>query len=161
MSDSLLPHGLQHVRLLCPSPTPRAYSNSCPSSQWWYPTISSSVTPSLPAFNLSQHQGPFQWGSSSHQVAKVLKLQLSISSSNEYSRLIFLRLDWFDILADQRTLKSFLQHNSKASIFLCSSFFKVQLSHPNMTTGKSIALSIWTFVSKVMSLLFNMLLGLS
>ena len=117
--------------------------------------------PSPPAFNLSQHQGPFQWGSSSHQVAKVLKLQLSISSSNEYSRLIFLRLDWFDILADQRTLKSFLQHNSKASIFLCSSFFKVQLSHPNMTTGKSIALSIWTFVSKVMSLLFNMLLGLS
>ena len=75
MSNSLGPHGLQHARLPCPSPTPRAYSNSCPSSRWCLPTISSSVTPS-PLFNLSQHQSFFQWVSSSHQVAKVLEFQL-------------------------------------------------------------------------------------
>ena len=81
----------------------------------------------------------------------------SISPSNDYSRLISFRIDWFDLLAIQRTLKSLLQHNSKASILLCSAFFIVQLSHPYMTTEKTIALTIWTFVSKVMSLLFNML----
>ena len=72
VSDSLQPHGLQHARLPCPSSTPRACSNSCPSNQWCHPTITS---PSLPAFNFSQHQGLFQWVSSFHQVAKVLELQ--------------------------------------------------------------------------------------
>jgi len=82
----------------------------------------------------------------------------SISSSNEYSRLISFRIDWLDLLALQRTLKSLLQHHSsKASIFQHSDFFMVQLSHPYMTTGKTKALSRWTFVGKVMSLLFNML----
>ena len=76
VSKSLRHHGLQHTRPPCPSPTPRAYSNSCLLSQWCHPTISSSLLPSLPAFNLSQHQGLFQWVSSSHQVAKVLELQL-------------------------------------------------------------------------------------
>ena len=82
----------------------------------------------------------------------------SISSSNEYSRLISFRIDWLDLLAVQGTLKSLLQHHSsKASIFQHSDFFMVQLSHPYMTTGKTKALSRWTFVGKVMSLLFNML----
>ena len=82
----------------------------------------------------------------------------SISPSNEYSGLISLRIDWLDLLSVQGTLKSLLQHHSsKASILQCSAFFIVQLSHPSMTTGKTIALTRWTFVGKVMSLLFNML----
>ena len=82
----------------------------------------------------------------------------SISPSNEYSGLISFRIDWLDLLAVQGTLKSILQHHSsKASILYCSTFFLVQLSYPSITTGKTIALTIWTFVSKVMSLLFNML----
>ena len=82
----------------------------------------------------------------------------SMSLSNEYSRLISFGIDCFDLLAVQGILKSFCQHhNSKASILQCSAFFMVQLSHPYMTTGKAIALTIWTFVGKVMSLLFNML----
>ena len=82
----------------------------------------------------------------------------SISPSNEYSGLIFFRIDWLDLLAVQETVKSLLQyHSSRASILRCSAFFMVQLSHPYVTTGKTIALSRWTFVGKVMSLLFNML----
>ena len=82
----------------------------------------------------------------------------SINPSNEYSELIFFRIDWFGLLAVQGTLKSLLQHHSsKASILWCSAFFMVQLSHPYMTTGKAIALTRWTFVSKEMSLLFNTL----
>ena len=84
--------------------------------------------------------------------------QLSISPSNKYSGLIFFRMDWFDLLAVQGTLKSLLQHHSlKASVLQCSAFFIVQLSHPYMTTGKIIALTRRTFVGKVMSLLFNIL----
>ena len=84
----------------------------------------------------------------------------SISSSNEYSGLISFRMDWLYLLEVQGTLKSLLQHHSsKASIFPCSAFFRVQLSHPYMTTGKTIALTRRTFVHKVMSLLFNMLFG--
>ena len=82
----------------------------------------------------------------------------SISSSNEYSRLISFRMNWLNLLAVQGALKSLLQHHSpKASFFRCSAFFTVQLSHPYMTTGKTMALTRWTFVGKVMSLLFNML----
>ena len=82
----------------------------------------------------------------------------SISPSNEYSGLISFRIDWFHLLAVQGTLKSLLQHHTlKASILWCSAFFMVQLSHPYMTTGKTIALTRWTFVNKVMSLLFNTL----
>ena len=89
---------------------------------------------------------------------KYWSFSFSISTSNEYSELISLRIDWFNLLAVQGTLKSLLQHhNSKASIVWHSTFFMVQLSHPYMTTGKTIALTIWTFVSKVMSLLFNTL----
>ena len=112
-------------------------------------------SPSPPTFNLSQHQGLFQWAHSSHQVAKVFSF--SINPSSEYSGLISFRMDLLDLLAVQVTLKSFLQyHSSKASILWRSAFFIVQLSHPYMTTGKTIALTRWTFVGKVMSLLFNM-----
>ena len=115
-------------------------------------------SPSPPTFNLSQHQGLLQWVSSSHQVAKVLEFQLQ----HQFFQLIFrtdlFRMDWLDLLAVQGTLKSLVQHHSsKASILQCSAFFMAQLSHPYMTTGKTIALTRWTFVDKVMSLLFNML----
>ena len=114
-------------------------------------------SPSSPAFNLSQHRGLFKWVSSSHQVARVLEFQLQHPSS-EYSELISFRMDWLDLLEVQGTLKSLLQHHSsKASILWRSAFFTVQLSHPYMTTGKTITLPRQTFVSKVMSLLFNKL----
>ena len=99
-------------------------------------------SPSPPAFYLSQHQGLFQWVSSLHQVAKILKFSFSISPSNEYSGLISFRIDWLDLLAVHGTLKSLLQqHSSKALILWRSAFFTVQLSHPYMTTGKTIALT--------------------
>ena len=91
-------------------------------------------------------------------MAKYWSFSLSISPSNENSGLISFRIDWFDLLAVQGTLKRLLQcHSSKASILRHSVFFIVQLSHPYMTTGKTIALTRWTFVDKVMSLVFNML----
>ena len=89
---------------------------------------------------------------------KYWSFSFSISSSSEYSGQISFRIDWLDLLAVQGTLKSLLQHHSsKASILLCLAFFTVQLSHPYLTTGKTMALTRWTFVGKVMSLLFNML----
>ena len=92
---------------------------------------------------------------------KYWSFSFSISPSNEHPVLISFRMDWLDLLVAQGTLKSLLQHHSsKASILWCSAFFTVQLSHPYMTTGKTIALTRWTFVGKVMSLLFNMLSGL-
>ena len=110
-----------------------------------------------PALNHSQHQGLFKWVSSSHQVAKGLKFQLQ-HQSFQYSGLISFSRDWLDLLAVQGTLKSLLQHrSSKASILWCSAFFIVQLSHPYMIVGKTIALTRWSFVGKVMSLLFSML----
>ena len=113
-------------------------------------------SPSPPAFNLSQHQGLFQLVSSSHQVAKVLEFLLQHQSFQWTPRTIFFRMDCLDLLAVQGTLKSLLQHHSsKASILWCSAFFTVQLSHPYMTTGKTIALTRQTCVDKVMSLLFN------
>ena len=103
---------------------------------------------SLPAFNLSQYQGLFWWVNSSHQVVKKYwSFSFSISPSNEYSGLISFRMDWLDLLAVQGTLKSLLKHHSsKTSSLQCSSFFIVQFSHPYMTTGKTIALTRWTFV---------------
>ena len=90
--------------------------------------------------------------------AKYWSFSFGISPSNEYSGLISFRIDWFDLLAVQGTLKSLLQpHSSKASVLWHTAFFIVQLSHPYMTTGKTIALTRWTFIGKVMSLLFNML----
>ena len=111
-----------------------------------------------PTFNLSQHQGLFQRVGSSQQVPWYWNFSFSISPSNEYSGLISFSIDWIALLAVQGTLKSLLQHHgSKASILQHSAFFTVQLSHPYLTTGKTIALTIQTFVGKVMFLLFNTL----
>ena len=133
--DFLRPHGLQNTRLLCLSPMPGVYPNLCPLSQWCHPSISSS---SPPAFNLSQHQGLFQWVSSLHQVVKVLEFQLQHQSFQIIFRADFFRMDWLDLLAVQGTLKSLLQdHTSKTSILQCSAFFRVQLSHLYTTIGKN------------------------
>ena len=158
LSDSLRPHGLQHVRLPCPSPTPGAYSNSCLSRRWCHPTIPSlviplflmpSIFPSIRVFsNVSVLR--IRW-------PKYWSFSFNISPSNEYSGLISFRMDWLYILAVQGTLKSLLQHHSSiASILQRSTFFIVQLSLSYMTTGKAIALTKWTFWWKI-SLFFNML----
>ena len=114
-------------------------------------------SPSPSAFNIAQNQGLFYWVRSSNQVAKVLDFSYSIRLSNEHSGLISIKIGWLDLLAVQGILKSFLQdHSSKASILQHSAFFIAQYSHPYMTTGKAIVFTRWTFVWKVMSLLFNM-----
>ena len=134
---------------ICPSPTPGAYPNSCPLSWWCHPAISSchpllppSIFPSIRVFSYESAlciRWPNYWSFS-----------FSISPSNEYSGLISFRMDWLDLLAVQGTLKSLLQHHSsKASILWRSAFFIVQLSHPYMTTGKTIALTRQTFVNNV------------
>ena len=127
----------------------------CPLSWWCYPTISSSVVPfsscpqSFPASRSSALC--IRW-------PKYWRFSFNISPSSEHPGLISFRMDWLDLLAFQGTFKSLLQHHSsKASILLHSAFFIVQFSHPYMTTGKTIALTRWTFVGKVMFLLFNML----
>ena len=114
--------------------------------------------PSPSTFNLSQNWDLSQWVSSSHQVAKDLEFKLQHQSFQWIFKTDFLRMDWLDLLAVQRTLKSLLQHHSsKASILKCSAFCVVELSHPYMTTGKTIALTRQAFVGKVLSLLFNIL----
>ena len=159
MSDSLRPNGLQYASPPCPSPTPAVYSNSQPVSWWCHPTISSSVVPFssclqiFPSTRVSSNESvlPIRW-------PKNWNFSFSISPSSEFSGLTSFRIDWFDLLAVQGNLKSLIQHHSsKASILQCSAFFILQLSHPNMTTRKIIALTRWTFVGKVTSLLFNML----
>ena len=160
MSDSLRPHGLQHDRPPCTSPTCGVYPNSCPLRQWCHPTISSYVVP----FSSCLQSTPASIrGYSNESVLlitwpKYWSFSFNISPSNEHRGLISFRMDWLHLLAVQGTLKSILQHhNSKESILWCSAFFTVQLPHSYMTTGKTIALTRWTFVGKVMSLLFNML----
>ena len=159
LSNSLRPEGLQHARPTCPLPTPGVYSNSCPLSRWCHSIISSSVIPfssCLQSFPASRSLPRSQFFGSGGQ--SIGSFSFSISLSNEYSELISFRMDWLDLLAAHGTLKSLLQHHSsKASILQRSAFFIVQLSHPYMTPGKTIALTRWTFVGKVMSLLFNML----
>ena len=142
--------------LPCPSPTPGAYSKSCPLSWWCHPTISilcrphllpPSIFPSIRIFSNDSVlciRRPKNWS-----------FIFSITPSNDYPGLISFRIGWLYLLAVQGTLKSLLQHHSsKESILQHSAIFMVQLSHPYMTTGKTIALSRWTFVGKVMSLLF-------
>ena len=107
------------------------------------------LSPSPPAPNPSQHQSLFQWVNSSHEVPKYCSFSFSIIPSKEHSGLISFRMDWLDLLAVQGTLKCLpQQHSSKASILQCSALFTVQFSHPYMTTGKTIALTRWTFVGK-------------
>ena len=151
MSHSLRPHGLQHARPSCSSPTPRIYSNSRPLSRWCHPAISSSVIPFscllcrplllspsiFPSIRVFSNESALciRW-------PKYWSLSFSISPSNKHPVLISFRMDWLDLFAVQRTLKSLLQHHSsKASIFQHSAFFLVQLSHPYMTTGKTTALT--------------------
>ena len=158
VSDSLWLDRLQHTRPLCPSLTPRSYPNSCFLSRWCYPTISSfrplllppSIFPSITVFS-NESALCIRW-------PKYWSFSFNISPSNEHSRLISFRIDWLDLLVVQGTLKSLLQHHSsKVSILLHSAFFIVQLSHPYMTTEKTIALTRRTLVGKVMPLLLNML----
>ena len=156
VSNSLRPHESQHARPPCPSSTPRVYSNSCPSSWWCHPAISSSLVlfsscpQALPASGSFPMSQLFAWGGQS------IGVSFSISPSNEHPGLISFRMDWLNLLAVQGTLKSLVQHHSsKASIFRHSAFFTTQLSHPYLTTGKTIALTRRTFVGKVMSLVFK------
>ena len=158
MSDYLRPHGLQHYRFPCLSPTPGACSNSTIESVMPYNhfilchplLLLPSIFASIRAFS-SESVLCIRW-------PKFGNFSFSISPSNEYPELISFTIDWLDLLAVQGTLKSLLQHHcSKASILQHSAFFMVQLSHPYMTTGKTIALTRQGYVGKVMSLLLNML----
>ena len=142
VSDSLRPHGLQQARLPCPSPTPGACSNSCPSRLDAIQPSHSLSSPSLPAFSLSQHKVFSKESVLCIRWPKYWSLSVRISPSNAHPGLISFRMDWLDLLAVQGTLKSLLQHHSsKALILWQSAFFIVQLSHPYLTTGKSIALT--------------------
>ena len=148
MSNSLQPHESQHTRPPCPSPTPRVHSNSHPSSRWCHPAISSSVVP----FSSCPQSFPASRSFPTSQIFASGGKSIGVLASSEHSGLISFRMDWLDLLAVQGTLKSLFQHHSsKASILLCSAFFIVQLSYPYMTTGKTIALTRWTFVGKVVS----------
>jgi len=147
VSDSLPPRGLQHARPPCPSPAPRVHSDSCPSSQWCHPAISSSVVPfsscpqPLPASESFSNESTLRM-----RWPKYWSFSFSIIPSKEIPGLISFRMDWLDLVAVQGTLRSLLQyHSSKASILWRSAFFTVQLSHPYMTTGKTIALIRRTF----------------
>ena len=146
VSDYLRPHESQHARPPCPSPTPGVHSDSCPSSQWCHPAISfcfpllflPPIPPSIRAF-FNESTLRMKW-------PKYESFSFSIIPSKEIPGLISFRMDWLDLLAVQATLKSLLQHHSsKASILQCSTFFTVQLSHPYMTTVKTIALTRRTF----------------
>ena len=158
VSDYLQSHWLQHTRPLCPSPTPRACSNSWSSRQWYHSTIWPFVVPfssCLLSFPASGSLPMSQFFPSSDQSigvsASTLVLPINLQDC-------FLRIDWFDLFAVQGTLKGLLQHHSsKATILQHSAFFKVQPSHPYMATGKTISLTRRTFVGKVMSLVLNML----
>ena len=137
MSNSLQPHGLQHARPPCLSPTPGVYSDSCPLIWWCHPTISSSVIPfssclqSFPASRFSSESVlHIRW-------PKYWSFSFNINPSNVHTGLISFRMDWLDLLAVQGTLKSLLQHHSSKASILHSAFFIVQSSHPYMTTGKT------------------------
>ena len=158
MSNSSKPHGLQHARLPCSSPFPRI-AQVIP-AEWVKPfnhlilccplLLLPSIFPRIRVF-ANESVLHIRW-------LKYWSFSFDISPSNEYSGLISFKIDWFDLLAFQGTLKSLLQHHSsKASIIQQSAFFTVQLSHPYMTTGKIISLTIWTFVVKVMSLLYDIM----
>ena len=141
-------------------PTPGAYSNSCRQSRWCYPTISSSVVPFSSHLQFFPASGSFQMSQffTSGDQSIGVSASASVLPMNIQDWFPLGWTDWLDLLEIQGTLKSLLQHHSsKASILWWSAFFIVQLSHPYLTTGKTIALTRWTFVSKVMSLLFNKL----
>ena len=160
MSNSLRPHESQHARPPCPSSTAGVHSDSCPSSQWCHPAISSSVIP----FSSCPHSLPASESSPMSQLCmkwpKYWSFSFTISftifgrNSKEHPGPISFRMDWLDLLAVQGTLKSLLQHHSsKTSILRCSAFFTVQLSHPHTTTGKTIALTLFLSLSSFLCLI--------
>ena len=163
VSNSLRPHGPQHARPPCPSPTRRVHPNSVciesgmPSSHLILCRpllLLPLIPPSIRVFS-NKSTLRMRW-------PKYWSFSLSISPSNEHPGLVSFRMDWLDLLEVQGTCKSLLQHHSsKASVLWCSAFFIVQLLHPYMTTGKTIALTRRTFVGKVMSLVFICCLGCS
>ena len=147
ITDSLRPHESQHIRPPCPSPTPEVHPNPCPLCRWYHLPISTSVVPfsscpqSFPASGSFESALHIRW-------PKYWSFSFNTSPSNEHPGLISFRMDGLDLLAGQGTLKSLLQHHSSTvSILWCSAFFTVQLSHPYMTTGKTIALTRRTFCS--------------
>ena len=161
VSVSVSVQSLSHVQLFmtpwttacqppCPSPTPRVYPNSCPLSQWYHPTVSSSVIPFSSRLQSFPASGSFQMS----QLFTSSGLSIGISASTSVLPMNAqdwsFRMDWLDLLAVQGTLKKLLQHHSsEASIIQCSAFFIVQLSHPYMTAGKTIALTRRTFVGLI------------
>ena len=159
MPDFLQPHGLKHARPPCPSPTRGVYSDSCPLSWWCHPTISSSVIP----FSSCPQSFPASWSFPMSQLFASGGQRIGVSAST--SVLPMNIQDWFPLgrtgwisLRSKGLSKSLLQHHSsKTSILWYLAFFIVQLSHPYMTIGKTIVLTRWTIVGKIMSLLFNML----
>ena len=158
MSDSLQPHGLQHTRPPCPSPTPRLYSNSCLLSRWCHPTISSSVIP----FSSCPHSFPASGSFQTSQLFASCGQSIGVSASASVLPMNIQHwspLGWTGWISSQSKGLSRVFSNTTVQKHhsLVLSFFTVQLSHPYMTTGKTIALTRRTFVDKVMSLLFNML----
>ena len=158
VSNALWPHWLQHTRLPCPWQTPRAWSDSCPSSRWCHPTISSSAIPFSSCLQPFPESGSFPMGQFFTSGGQTVGVSASVSVLPMNIQ------DWFPlgwtgwISLQSKGPSSLLQHySSKVSILWCSTFFMVQLSHPYMSTGKTIALTRWAFVSKAKSLLFNML----
>ena len=154
MSDSLWPHGLQNARFSCPLSTPRAYSNSCPSSQWCHATISSSVIPFSSHLQSFQHQGLFKWVNSSHQVAKVLRVSASASvlpmTIQDWSP-----LGWTDWISLQSKLLSRVFSSTTVQKQQFSSFLNgSDLTSTHDYWKKNIALTRQNFVSKIMSLFF-------
>ena len=155
VSNSLRPHESQHARPPYPSPTPRVHPNPCPLNLpsnhliLCRPLLLPPIFPSIKVFS-SESALHIRW-------PKYWSFNFNISPCKEHPGLMSFRMDWLDLLAVQGTLKSLLQNQTSKSILWHSAFFTVQLSHPYMTTGKTIALTRWTFVGKVMSLFFNML----
>ena len=152
VSNSLWPHGLPHIRLPSLPLFPGVFSNSCPLSQWCHPTMSSSVVPFSSCLQYFPASGSFAMSQLFASSGQSIGASASVFPMNSPGWCF--RIAWLD-LAVQGTLKSLPQHHSsKTSIFQCSVFFMVQLSHPYMTIRKTIALTRWTFVSKVLSPLF-------
>ena len=158
-SHSLWPNGLQHARLPCPSVCSGVCSDSCPLSRWCQSIYLNLCRPLLPLPSVFPRVKVFYSGSAlCIRWPKYWSFSFSISPSNEHPGLISFRMDWLDLLAVQGTLKSLIQHHSsKASVLWCSAFFMIQLPHPCMTPGKTIALTRQTFVGKVIFQLFNTL----
>ena len=152
VSDSLWPHGPQHARPPCPSPTPGVHPNPCPLSRWYHPAISSSVIPFSSSIRVFSNESALRirW-------PKYWSFSFNISPSKEHSELISFRMDWLDLLWVQGTLKSLLQHQVKRISSSALRFLYISTLTSIHDYWKTIALTRWAFVSKVMTLLFNIL----